>query len=59
MRTAGGGADEYADEHRHGPAERDDDPAAVIAFGAFEDHVRNDAVAQEDEQRGANDFAEE
>ena len=59
MRTACRGADEYADEHRHGPAKRDDDPAAVIAFGAFEDHVCHDAVTQEDEERGAGNFAKE
>ena len=59
MRAAGRGADEYAHEHRHGPAESNDDPAAVVAFGSFEHHVRDDAVAQEDEQGGADYFAKE
>src|SRR2546425_838159 len=59
MRAAGRGADQYTDEHRHGPAERNDDPSAIVAFGAFEDHVRHDAVTQEDEERGADNFAKE
>ncbi|MNR30632.1 hypothetical protein D3C85_1480980 [compost metagenome] len=56
--AADGGDAEHADKHRHRPAEGDHDQAAVMALGAFQDHVGNHAVAEQHQQGGADEFAE-
>jgi hypothetical protein len=42
-----------------GPAGGDDDPAGVLAFGFVEEDVGHDAIAEQDEDRGADEFSEE
>src|SRR5205823_4475852 len=50
---------EDSDKYRHAPAEGDDDPPTAVAFGARQHDVGDDAVAEDDQDRGADDFGEE
>src|SRR5215472_12713165 len=58
MRPAEGRGTKCANENRQAPAGGDDDPAAVVSFRAGEDNVGDDAVAEEHEQRGSNEFCD-
>ena len=51
-----GGDAEYGRKHGHTPPEGDDDPAGALALGSFEQDVRYDAVAQQNQQGGSDDF---
>jgi hypothetical protein len=44
------------DHHRQTPARGDNDPATTLALGFVEQHIGHDAVAEKDEQRGADKF---
>src|SRR5206468_1610049 len=48
-----------ADCNSERPARRDDDPAGVVAFTALEEDVGDDAVAEDDEDRCAEQLSEE
>ena len=49
---------EHTRQHGERPAGGDDDPAAVVAFGLFQDDIGDNAVTQQDEQHGADKFSE-
>ena len=55
-RDAAHGIDGHRD--RQAPADGDDDPAAILAFAAVEHDVRDDTVAEEDQDGGADEFSE-
>ncbi len=48
----------HGDEDGKRPTRSDDDPAGALAFGFGEQDIRNDAVAEEDQQQRAYEFAE-
>lgn len=48
----------YAKEHRHGPPECDDDPAAVLAFGLIQYNIGDHAIAHDDEQGSTDEFTD-
>src|SRR5213595_317388 len=58
MRTAEGAHRIHPDRHAERPPRGDDDPPAVLAFGLVEHHVSDHAVAQDDQQHGAEHFCE-
>src|SRR5260370_41234585 len=60
MRIAAAKGDGHEDSghDRKGPAAGDDHPARAFAFAALEQHVRDDAVSQENQHQGSGEFPE-
>ena len=52
-------AREDAEEHRHRPTERDDDPPRAVALGLVQERPGDDTVTEEDQDRGPDDFSHE
>src|SRR3989442_2680083 len=46
----------HGDRHAEPPARGDDNPPGVLAFGLVEHHVGDHAIAQDDQQHGAEQF---
>ena len=53
VRTAERASHHHADIYGQCPRGGDHDPARSVAFGAIEQHVGNNAIAQEDHEQGA------
>src|SRR6266852_975690 len=60
MRIAAAKGDGHKDpgHDRKGPAAGDDHPARAFAFAALEQHVRDDAVSQQNQHQGSGEFPE-
>src|SRR5262245_13180074 len=58
MRAAEWRGTKRTDEDGESPPGGNDDPAGIISFGAGEEDVGNDAVAEENKQRGPDEFCE-
>src|SRR5438445_190662 len=58
MRAAEGADGIHRDRHAERPARGDHDPTGVLAFGLIEHHVGDHAIAQRDQQHGAEQFCE-
>src|SRR5204862_3652848 len=49
----------HRDRDGERPAGGDDDPAGIVALGALQDDVGHDAIAEDDEDGGAEELCEE
>jgi len=58
VRAAEGLRTKDANEYGKPPSRGDDDPTGVLAFGARQDDVGNNAVAEDDEDGRADEFCE-
>ncbi len=58
MRAAERLGDQDAHEHPKRPSGGDDDPATAVSLGARQEHVGHDAVAEDDEHGGSDEFGE-
>jgi len=59
MRAAEGADGIHRDRHAERPARGDHNPTGVLAFGLIEHHVGDHAIAEDDQQHGAEDLCEE
>jgi hypothetical protein len=58
MSPADGSCAVNGHRHRQCPACGDDDPARIVSFGLFQHDICHHAVAQQDEDHGADEFSE-
>src|SRR5207249_1766655 len=59
MRTTKAADGIHRDRHAEPPARGDDDPPGVLAFGLIEHDVGDHAIAQDDQQHGAEQLCKE
>ena len=48
----------HTHKNSHGPANRDDDPSAVVSFCFVEHYIGHYAITQQDQEGGADQFEE-